>query len=124
MGDAFPCMSNFKCLHRLWVGGGFNIPRCSRRPFHPQRLLEALERPWPGVLRSKGFFWLATRHNIAGLWQSAGGAWRGDPGHASLGLGQPLHSRKWLPQRGSCGVVPCSFASILPVSCQRLTSSR
>ncbi|KAK9838484.1 hypothetical protein WJX81_002375 [Elliptochloris bilobata] len=54
----------------------------ARRPFHPGRLVAALEQPWPGVLRSKGFFWLATRHNVAGLWQSAGGAWRGDPGAA------------------------------------------
>lgn len=50
------------------------------RPFHPQRLLDvALSRTWPGVLRTKGFFWLATRHDVMGVWQSAGGAWQGEP---------------------------------------------
>lgn len=27
---------------------------------------------WPGVLRSKGFFWLASRPSIQGLWSQAG----------------------------------------------------
>ncbi|MDW5598787.1 GTP-binding protein [Conexibacter stalactiti] len=44
----------------------------SRRPFHPQRLWERLNRPWEGVLRAKGFFWLATRHDIAAEWSQAG----------------------------------------------------
>lgn len=52
----------------------------ARRPFHPGRLLrDALSREWKGVLRSKGFYWLATRHDVMGLWQSAGGAWQGEP---------------------------------------------
>jgi G3E family GTPase len=52
----------------------------AQRPFHPQRLLErALSQAWRGVLRTKGFFWLATRHDVMGLWQSAGGAWQGEP---------------------------------------------
>jgi G3E family GTPase len=33
----------------------------ARRPFHPQRLYKMLNRKWPGVLRAKGHFWLATR---------------------------------------------------------------
>lgn len=33
----------------------------SRDPFHPQRLLELLCRPWPGLLRQHGYVWLATR---------------------------------------------------------------
>lgn len=45
----------------------------ARRPFHPQRLMEALEGPdLDSVLRSKGLFWLATRHNIIGFWSQAG----------------------------------------------------
>lgn len=53
---------------------------CLQRPFHPQRLLElALSQSWQGVLRTKGFYWLATRHDVMGLWQSAGGAWQGEP---------------------------------------------
>ncbi len=50
------------------------------RPFHPARLLErALAGTWPGVARSKGYVWLATRHDVIGLWQSAGGAWQCEP---------------------------------------------
>lgn len=52
----------------------------AQRPFHPQRLLDqALSQNWRGVLRSKGFYWLATRNDVMGLWQSAGGAWQGEP---------------------------------------------
>ena len=42
------------------------------RPFHPQRLLPFLEYDWPGLLRSKGFFWLASRPDEAGYWSQAG----------------------------------------------------
>ena len=42
------------------------------RPFHPQRLLPFLECDWPGLLRSKGFFWLASRPDEAGYWSQAG----------------------------------------------------
>lgn len=44
----------------------------ARRPFHPERLYSFLGQEWRGVLRSKGFFWLATRMNEAGLWSQAG----------------------------------------------------
>ncbi|MEM7144900.1 MAG: zinc metallochaperone GTPase ZigA [Verrucomicrobiota bacterium] len=43
-----------------------------RIPFHPQRFYDCLQREWPGVIRSKGFFWLATRLKLAGLWSQAG----------------------------------------------------
>ncbi|NLE88195.1 MAG: GTP-binding protein [Myxococcales bacterium] len=46
----------------------------ARRPFHPQRLWELLHEDWPGVMRSKGLFWLATRMGEAGLWSQAGTA--------------------------------------------------
>ena len=42
------------------------------RPFHPQRLQPFLEADWPGLLRSKGFFWLASRPDEAGYWSQAG----------------------------------------------------
>ncbi|SMG37441.1 zinc metallochaperone GTPase ZigA [Paraburkholderia susongensis] len=51
----------------------------ARRPFHPQRLWELLHQEWKGVLRSKGFFWLATRNDIAGSLSQAGGACRHGP---------------------------------------------
>ncbi len=62
----------------------------ARRPFHPTRLLEeALSAQWEGVLRTKGFFWLATRNDIMGVWQSAGGSWQSEPGGAWVAA-QPL----------------------------------
>jgi G3E family GTPase len=51
----------------------------ARRPFHPQRLWTLLHEEWQGVLRSKGFFWLATRNDIAGSLSQAGGACRHGP---------------------------------------------
>ncbi|SES10623.1 GTP-binding protein [Salisediminibacterium halotolerans] len=43
-----------------------------KRPFHPQRLTEWLEN-WPAeIVRAKGFFWLASRHDTAGLLSQAG----------------------------------------------------
>jgi G3E family GTPase len=42
------------------------------RPFHPERLAAELREGWPGVLRSKGFFWLASRNDLAGEWSLAG----------------------------------------------------
>jgi G3E family GTPase len=45
----------------------------ARRPFHSQRFFRFLHQNWPGLLRSKGHFWLATRMEHAGLWQQAGG---------------------------------------------------
>jgi G3E family GTPase len=48
----------------------------ARRPFHPERFMRCIQSEWPGVLRSKGFFWLATRHDWAGSWSQAGPACR------------------------------------------------
>jgi len=44
----------------------------SRVPFHPQRFFDFLKMEWPGVIRSKGVFWLATRLRHAGYWSQAG----------------------------------------------------
>lgn len=44
----------------------------SRIPFHPGRLYQVLNEEWPGVIRSKGLFWLATRLQYAGYWSQAG----------------------------------------------------
>ncbi|WP_395309730.1 GTP-binding protein [Mycobacterium sp. AMU20-3851] len=43
----------------------------SDRPFHPQRLADALTQT-TRVLRSKGFCWIATRPTIAAIWSQAG----------------------------------------------------
>ncbi len=44
----------------------------ARRPFHPQRFFDRLSQDWGGVLRSKGFFWLASRLDKIGVWSQAG----------------------------------------------------
>lgn len=45
-----------------------------RKPFHPERLMNWLEN-WPvDVVRAKGFFWLASRNDMAGLLSQAGSA--------------------------------------------------
>jgi G3E family GTPase len=46
----------------------------ARRPFHPARFHAFLASEWRGVLRSKGFFWLATRMCEVGSWSQAGPA--------------------------------------------------
>ncbi len=45
-----------------------------RAPFHPQRLLDFLSRPWSNgrLLRSKGYFWLASRHQETALLAQSG----------------------------------------------------
>lgn len=47
----------------------------ARRPFHPQRFYDWLNSPWQNgkLLRSKGFFWLASKPQEAGSWSQAGG---------------------------------------------------
>jgi len=52
------------------------------RPFHPQRFWNLIHSEWEGVIRSKGFFWLASRMDFAGNWSQAGGACR----HGAAGL--------------------------------------
>jgi G3E family GTPase len=43
-----------------------------RRPFDPMKLKAFINRSWPGVVRSKGFFWLATRPHHVGEISQAG----------------------------------------------------
>ncbi len=45
----------------------------ARRPFHPARFHAWSNRPLPDVIRSKGFFWLASRAEHVGEWSHAGG---------------------------------------------------
>ncbi len=45
----------------------------SRRPFHPARFFEFFSKGgFKGAVRSKGSVWLATRMELAGIWQHAG----------------------------------------------------
>jgi len=53
----------------------------ARRPIHPERFKAFLDKEWDGVIRSKGFFWLASRMDFALDWSHAGGSCRLQPAH-------------------------------------------
>ena len=85
----------------------------SRRPFHPQRFFERLNSSWDGVLRSKGFFWLASRLDKIGVWSQAGRIARLDFGGFWWAAVPPEHwpeaeafraelDKKWNPEVGDC----------------------
>ncbi|MGQ3674880.1 GTP-binding protein [Xanthobacter sp. TB0139] len=44
----------------------------ARRPFQPKRFNDFLARTWPGLVRAKGLFWLATRPRRVGEMSLAG----------------------------------------------------
>ena len=44
----------------------------ARRPFHPEKFNAFLARTWPGLVRAKGLFWLATRPRRVGEMSLAG----------------------------------------------------
>lgn len=44
----------------------------ARRPFAPMAFNAFVNKSWPGVVRAKGFFWLATRPNFVGELAQAG----------------------------------------------------
>jgi G3E family GTPase len=50
----------------------------ARRPLHPQRFFDLIHKEWDNgrLLRSKGFFWLASKYQEAGSWSQAGGMMR------------------------------------------------
>ena len=47
----------------------------ARKPFHPEKFLDFLHstQKYGKLIRSKGYFWLATRPEFAGQWSQAGG---------------------------------------------------
>lgn len=73
--------------HPLWFkelyGFGAHVPETeeyevksfvfrARRPFDPQALASFIDESWPGVIRAKGHFWLATRPDWVGEISQAG----------------------------------------------------
>ena len=51
-----------------------------RKPFHPQRLMDALNGGLLGVVRSKGYLWVASRPRYCGVWSQAGASLQVDRG--------------------------------------------
>lgn len=72
--------------------GSFHF--AARRPFHPQRFWDLMHQNWDSVLRSKGFFWLASRPDVAGLWSQAGGIFR----HQAAGQWWAATPKKYWPK--------------------------
>lgn len=54
----------------------------TRRPFHPEKFHAFINSPWPGVIRAKGHFWLATRPQWVGELSQAGALVR----HEAMGF--------------------------------------
>ena len=54
-------------------GSAWRLLLASPRPFHPDRLLEGIERLGTGPHRTRGCFWLPTRPDDVQQWDGAGG---------------------------------------------------
>jgi G3E family GTPase len=68
----------------------------ARRPFHPERFLSFLKADhMQTVLRSKGFFWLASRHDFGMNWSLAGHVARVSPAGSWLAA---VPKSQWPPK--------------------------
>jgi G3E family GTPase len=85
-----------------------------RRPFHPERLYQALEDLCCAAARSRGRFWLADRPDTLLAWDAAGGAlcvesagpWLASLPDAAWEMIPPMRraaaSLDWHPEHGDC----------------------
>ncbi|MEV5971675.1 GTP-binding protein [Streptomyces sp. NPDC051921] len=85
-----------------------------RRPFHPERLYEALEDLCCAAARSRGRFWLADRPDALLAWEAAGGAlcvenagpWLASLPDAAWEMVPPVRraaaALDWHPDHGDC----------------------
>ncbi|MFC6013502.1 GTP-binding protein [Nocardia lasii] len=91
------------------------------RPFHPHRLSEALAR-MKGMLRSKGFCWIASRPDLAAIWSQAGpnmtfepGAWWSEldlaPGQELVFIGVRLDAPALRRDLDAALLTPAEFAA-------------
>lgn len=68
----------------------------ARPPFHPEKFAAFVNRTWPGLIRAKGHFWLATRPKWVGEFSLAGAIARVSP----LGYWWAAVPKQVLAQRG------------------------
>ncbi|MFF1965487.1 CobW family GTP-binding protein [Streptomyces sp. NPDC058232] len=85
-----------------------------RRPFHPERLYQALEDLCCSAARSRGRFWLADRPDALLAWDAAGGAlcvenagpWLASLPDAAWDMVPPMRraaaALDWHPEHGDC----------------------
>ncbi|MFE2158935.1 50S ribosomal protein L33 [Streptomyces lydicus] len=85
-----------------------------RRPFHPERLYQALEDLACAAVRSRGRFWLADRPDTLLSWDAAGGAlcvedagpWLASLPDAAWDMIPPMRraaaALDWHPEHGDC----------------------
>ncbi|MGW0419439.1 CobW family GTP-binding protein [Streptomyces sp. NPDC003015] len=85
-----------------------------RRPFHPERLYEALEDITCAAARSRGRFWLADKPDVLLHWDAAGGAlcvesagpWLASLPDAAWDMVPPVRraaaAMDWHPEHGDC----------------------
>ena len=82
--DAWQSMLNGSAATETDANGVSSFVYRARRPFHPQRFWDF----WmegehtPNILRSRGYFWLASRNAMAGFWSHVGQVLAAEPGGA------------------------------------------
>lgn len=87
--DAWTSPTRTDGLTDVRTEGIWQLDLRSARPFHPERLLDSLERLGAGPHRSRGCFWLPTRRGRVLEWDGAGGQLSiGD--HGSWGRSEPF----------------------------------
>jgi G3E family GTPase len=69
----------------------------SHEPLHPQRFSELMEAPFPGLLRAKGYVWLASRPNWVVSYSRAGNV----ATHEPMGQWWAAVPRERWPAKGS-----------------------
>lgn len=60
-------------LPALDPGPAWRLDLSSPLPFHPERLMDEIERLGSGPFRSRGCFWVPTRPEDMNLWEGSGG---------------------------------------------------
>ncbi|MFI4861295.1 MAG: zinc metallochaperone GTPase ZigA [Phycisphaerales bacterium JB063] len=84
-----------------------------RRPFHPRRMLDVIQAGLKGVVRSKGYLWIASKPHYCGVWAQAGASVQVQPAgywYASVGKeywpqdpdGRAWVEQRWDPEVGDC----------------------